>query len=66
MKKRTITLELPGDISATDYAELASAAWMLLRISRSSDGFVVHDGKAGSAELNDAWERYAKEVRWRS
>lgn len=63
--KRTITIELPGDISANSYADLAHGAWTLLKISGLTGAEVISDNRAKIDELNARWDSYGIESPWR-
>lgn len=62
---RTITIELPDDIDADDYADLAHATWMLLKIAnRADDSAVRVDSADQSDTLTARWRSYEVEAPW--
>lgn len=62
---RTITIELPDDIDADDYADLAHATWMLLKIAHRADDSTVWVDTADQADTQTArWRSYEAEKPW--
>jgi hypothetical protein len=64
-RKRTITIELPS-MTDEDYADLAHAAWMLVKVAGLADRSIVW---ADTADTNDTltarWRSYETEAPWR-
>lgn len=64
-KRRKITIELPSDFDQDRYADLAHAAWMLLKVAGISDVAAV---RADTDDPNDSltarWRQYEIEAPW--
>lgn len=64
-RRRTITIELPSDIDPNEYADIAHAAWMMLKIAgRARDSSVLADFPDGNDTLNARWRSYESEAPW--
>ena len=60
---RRLTIEITSPIEGVQYADIANAVWMLLRVT--SHQFAVYpDEQADLPQMDAAWNKYGDKASW--